>query len=38
IIATYVSELVEPAFLIAVSASILSLIMYAIYLKKPENL
>ncbi|EPD2312205.1 hypothetical protein ACR791_002612 [Listeria monocytogenes] len=38
IIDAYVSELVEPAFLIAVSASILSLIMYAIYLKKSENL
>ncbi|EHC5262377.1 hypothetical protein JR547_002644 [Listeria monocytogenes serotype 1/2a] len=38
IIDAYVSELVEPAFLIAVSASILSLIMYAIYLKKLENL
>ncbi|EAE9266262.1 hypothetical protein [Listeria monocytogenes] len=38
IIDAYVSELVEPAFLIAVSAGILSLIMYAIYLKKSENL
>ncbi|MCD2225246.1 hypothetical protein LAX75_12435 [Listeria cossartiae] len=38
ILGTYVTELVEPAFIITVLASILSLILYAIYLKTSEDL
>ncbi|EAK8383858.1 hypothetical protein BIA67_14405, partial [Listeria monocytogenes] len=38
ILSTYVTELVEPAFIIVVIASILSLIMYALYLKTSEDL
>ncbi|UHP09818.1 hypothetical protein LAX80_011780 [Listeria marthii] len=34
----YFTELVEPAFIIALLTSILSLIMYAIYLKTSEDL
>lgn len=38
ILRTYFTELVEPAFIIVVIASILSLIMYALYLKTSEDL
>nr|WP_239075781.1 hypothetical protein [Listeria ivanovii] len=37
ILSTYITELVEPAFIIAVLASVVSLIMYAIYLKTSED-
>ncbi|MBC6296722.1 hypothetical protein HCJ45_06320 [Listeria sp. FSL L7-1517] len=37
ILSTYITELVEPAFIIAVLASVVSLIMYAIYLKTSDG-